>query len=269
MLIIFTDLDGTLIDHFDYSYKPVKQLLKKIKSPIVFCTSKTKAETEYFQKKLKIKHPFIVENGAAIYIPKKYFNFNFKYNRKTRKYFVIELGTKIEKLNKVLKKIKVQGNKSYGIPKIKSFLDMSIEELMIETNLTRNLARRAQKREYDIPFKIMHHKKQDTFIIKEKIKEAGYKFTKGGRFAHITGNNDKGKAVRVLLNLYKKQFKDINSIALGDSENDFPMLKMVDRGYLVQKPDRTYASNKFIKAKGIGPEGWKNIITKYLNKNKY
>lgn len=246
MLIIFTDLDGTLIDHFDYSYKKVKPLIKKIKSPLIFCTSKTREETEYFQKKLKIKHPFIVENGGAIYIPKKYFNFDFKYTKEIRKYFIIELGTRAEKLNKVLKRIKG----------IKTFFDMKIEELMIETSLTKTMAKRARKREYDIPFKILCNKNE----IKQKIKKAGYNFTQGGRFAHITGKNDKGKAVKILIKLYKKQFKKINSIAIGDSENDFPMLKTVNKGYLVQKPDKTYSSNKFLKAKGIGPEGWKKII---------
>jgi len=255
MLIIFTDLDGTLIDHHDYSYKQVKPLLKKIKSPIVFCTSKTREETEYFQKKLKIKHPFVVENGGAIYIPKKYFDFSFKHDKETKKYYIIELGTGAEKLNKILKKIKG----------IKSFLDMNIEELMIETGLTRSKAKKAQKREYDIPFRIIHGKKQ----VKEKIKKSGYNFTQGGRFAHITGKNDKGKAVKILQKLYKKQFRKITSIALGDSENDFPMLRAANKGYLVQKPDKTYASDKFLKAKGIGPEGWKNTISKLLNKNRH
>ena len=81
-LIIFTDLDGTLLDLDTYSFKKAKPALKLIKKEnkkekniaVVPCTSKTAEETKFYLKKLKIKEPFIVENGGAIYIPKGYFS---------------------------------------------------------------------------------------------------------------------------------------------------------------------------------------------------
>ena len=47
-LIIFTDLDGTLLD-FRYSYKeavPALNLIRKKNIPLIICSSKTRAEIE-------------------------------------------------------------------------------------------------------------------------------------------------------------------------------------------------------------------------------
>ena len=57
--LIFTDLDGTLLDYKTYSYKKASKalsLIKKDKIPLIFCTSKTKAEIEYYGKELNNKH---------------------------------------------------------------------------------------------------------------------------------------------------------------------------------------------------------------------
>ena len=75
-ILLFTDLDGTLIDHHTYSPSIAKKALKKLEEkdvPVVFCSSKTFAEQLHLQKKLGINHPFIVENGSAIAIPQGYF----------------------------------------------------------------------------------------------------------------------------------------------------------------------------------------------------
>jgi len=74
--VIFTDLDGTLLDAETYSYeaaRPALAMLKKRQIPVVLCTSKTRAETEAIARRLGLKHPFIVENGGAIFIPQGYF----------------------------------------------------------------------------------------------------------------------------------------------------------------------------------------------------
>ena len=86
--IIFTDLDGTLLDHNTYSFKkafPALRIIKKKKIPLIICTSKTKGEIEHYRKKLKNNHPFVSENGGAIFIPKDYFDFKFRYSFKKGK----------------------------------------------------------------------------------------------------------------------------------------------------------------------------------------
>ncbi|SFM62102.1 HAD hydrolase family protein [Methanolobus profundi] len=60
--IVFTDQDGTLVDHDTDSYEaalPAIGMLKEKGIPLVFCTSKTKAEIEVYVDELDTGHPFI------------------------------------------------------------------------------------------------------------------------------------------------------------------------------------------------------------------
>lgn len=71
--VIYTDLDGTLLDHHSYSHNPALPALKQAKSvdaPVIPVTSKTRAELTKLREAIGLDGPFIVENGAAIYIPK-------------------------------------------------------------------------------------------------------------------------------------------------------------------------------------------------------
>ena len=257
--LIFTDLDGTLLDYKTYSYRKALKslsLIKKNKIPLIFCTSKTKAEIEYYRKKLNNKHPFISENGAAIFIPKKYFDFRFKFNKENKKYFIIEYGTDIKKLKKGLDKIKKE-------VKLRSFVDMTAKEISKETNLPLNKAKLAKKRDYIIPFQILDKGKEK--LVKKIIIKNGFNFTKGARYFYIMGNNNKGKAVKTLTSLYKKQFKKkITTYAFGDSRNDFEMLEAADYGFLVKKFNNKYLSSKYKKADGIGPAGFNKEVLKII-----
>lgn len=250
--VIFTDLDGTLIDRDTYSYKAARGALNLIKSkkiPLVICTSKTRAEIEYYRKKLRNKDPFISENGGAIFIPRGYFKFRFKYNKKDNKYYIIKLGTEYKKLIAVMKKIK--NNNIIG------FNDMSVKEIAEDTGLSLNQAKLAKKREFDEAFKILEKRKK---TILKLIKKHNLNYTMGGRYYHLMGKSDKGKAVKILTRLFKRGFGKVKTVGLGDSENDFEMLDKTDVGYLVQRNNGSYASEKYKKGKGIGPVGWNKII---------
>lgn len=252
--IIFSDLDGTLLDHENYSYEKAKnslELLKKEEIPLIFCTSKTRAEIELWREKIGNKDPFVSENGGGIFIPKSYFPFDILYDKKRKNYFIINLGTNYRRLKKIIKLLRKKFE-------IKSFLDMSIEEIVKDADLDLRQAELAKKREYVIPFKILN-KDQEKQVI-EYIKNQDLNVTKGGRYYHLMGNNNKGEAVKILSQLYKKKFGDIYTVGIGDSENDFAMLDVVDSPYLVMKKDGSYASSKYTLAGGVGPAGWRKVI---------
>jgi mannosyl-3-phosphoglycerate phosphatase len=261
MKIIFTDLDGTLLDHNTYSYKKAEDALVYInenKIPLVICTSKTASEIEYWRKKIDNKHPFISENGGGIFIPKSYFHFDFMYHKKTNEYYIIELGTNYEHLMSTIKKLKNDFN-------IISFDDMTVEEIAEDAGLSLAHAKLAKNRDYDIPFKLINPEQEQLLI--NEIKKRNLHYTKGGRYYHLMGDNNKGEAVKILSYLYKKNFNEnILSIGIGDSENDFSMLDAVDKAFLVKKIDGSYASESFQKADGIGPEGWAIVINNELIK---
>ena len=76
--LIFTDLDGTLLDHENYSFGANKKTISTIinnKNEIIFNTSKTFSECKKLLKELKLSNmPFSTENGAVLYFPKIRFN---------------------------------------------------------------------------------------------------------------------------------------------------------------------------------------------------
>ncbi|MBW2990366.1 HAD-IIB family hydrolase [Candidatus Woesearchaeota archaeon] len=260
-IIIFSDLDGTLLDHDTYSFEKAKhalKLIKKNKVPLVLCTSKTFAETEHYQKLLDINEPFIVEDGGGIYIPKDYFKDEFECLEK-KGYLVVELGTDYKKLREALKDIKEQEELD-----IIGFGDMSPEEIAEDTGLTLEQAKLAAEREYDEPFKLV---KGDENKLKELIEQKGLKLIKGGRYYHITGGNDKGKAVGLLTDFFRIKYEaqGVSTIGIGDSENDFAMLDKAEIAYLVQRPDESYASEKYLKAQGVGPKGWSWVVKEVVS----
>ena len=69
-IIIFTDLDGSLLHRETFKFDKIKKyLLKLIKKNIFIIpnSSKTRREIENFNKELKKNLTFVSENGSAIY----------------------------------------------------------------------------------------------------------------------------------------------------------------------------------------------------------
>jgi len=223
--IIFTDLDGTLLDRQAYTFEPALPALRILREkgiPLILSSSKTRAEIELYRKKLENEHPFISENGGAVFIPKIYFSFPFPYDRESEDYFILELGTFYPVILEILESIK----KETGI-KITGFSDVTEKELTSLSGLSLEEATFAKKREYDEPF-ILEGGNREVEIIKRSIGKKGMNYVWGGKFHHILGKNDKGKAVKILKELYENEFFSISTIGIGDSLNDLPMLMAVD-----------------------------------------
>ena len=65
------------------------------------------------------------------------------------------------------------------------------------------------------------------------------KITRAGRFFHLTGGSDKGRAARVLMGLFEAAGRRLSSIGLGDAPNDLTMLAAVQQPIVIPRPDRT------------------------------
>jgi mannosyl-3-phosphoglycerate phosphatase len=264
-LIIFSDLDSTLLDSKTYSWKaagPALDLIKKKAIPLILCSSKTRGEIESLRKHLNNHDPFISENGGGVFVPDGYFEFSFSFHNKVTDYRVIELGTSYSKLRETLQMITQQTGTD-----VKGYGDLSASEIAAQTGLSLEEARLAKQREYDEPFVLAGSDKQKKRVL-QLIEQKGLHWTKGSRYYHLMGSNDKGKAVKILVDLFKKKYRNVTTIGIGDSLNDLPMLKVVDYPILVQKPGGLYEElpeqNRFMKAEGVGPEGWRKAIIKLL-----
>ncbi len=264
-LAIFSDLDGTLLDSKTYSWKsagPALDLIKKKAIPLILCSSKTRAEIEALRRQLDNHDPFISENGGGVFIPDGYFNFLFYFHKRIDGYRIIEFGTPYPRLRKVLLSIA----KETGAH-VRGYGDMSHSEIADQTGLSLKEARLAKRREYDEPFILKGDDEQKQQVL-QHIEQQGLSWTKGSRYYHLMGSNDKGKAVRILADLFQQKFREIITVGLGDSPNDLPMLSVVDYPVLVQKPGGRYEDSIFlsglIKAEGVGPAGWKMAILNLL-----
>src|SRR4051794_3392531 len=94
-LLVLSDLDGTLLDHTTYAFDAARAALERLRDarvPLVLCTSKTRAEVEPLRAALDNAHPFIVENGGAVYVPVGYFPFGIEGAERRGDYAVVPLG---------------------------------------------------------------------------------------------------------------------------------------------------------------------------------
>jgi len=271
--IIFTDLDGTLLDK-RYSFSDALPALNKIKKrgiPLIICTSKTRAEIEFYRKKLSMNEPFISENGGGIFIPEGYFH-NLNFDRRINHYCVIELGENYNKIRRALKEIQKEIQNSVRC-KIIGFGDMDVKEIMKICGLDKRSAELSKMREYDEPFIICRNKNKDDWNDKNEerilkmIEERGLNYTKGSLFYHIMKGNDKGKAVRRLVKIFRDNGFHGKTIALGDGYNDIPMLENVDIPVLIKRLDGSFIdfhAENLIKSNAIGPKGWNEVMLKII-----
>jgi len=270
-LIVFTDLDGSLLDGTTYSYEaatPALAALREQGIPLVLVSSKTRAEMEPLRQRLDHRDPFIVENGGAVYVPHGLFGFPLERMRTRSPYQVIELGLPYQMLRDVLKQIE----EAVETP-LQGFGDLSVEAIMQVTGLPHADAILAKQREYDEPYLLQGPQALIEEVCRQ-IVTRGLRWTKGGRLFHLMGENDKGEAASQLLRCYHRQQRmsgqaeRIETVGIGDSINDAPLLAMVDYPILVQQPDGSYDPDihlsGMIRAPGIGPVGWNEAVLELL-----
>ncbi len=266
-LVIFTDLDGTLLDRDTYSFEPALPALRLIEQnriPLILTSSKTRAEIEFYRAQLQMDHPFISENGGAAFIPRDYFSFSFPYNSESGEHSVLEFGTSHPKIVEVLDSI----NKETGI-RIRGFSDLTEKDLACLCGLSIKEAAFSRKREYDEPF-LIEGGEREVETVRKKIKEKGMNYAWGGRFHHIFGNNDKGKAVKIMKKLFENEYFSITTLGIGDSSNDLPMLLAVDHPIFLKEKDALFPEipstiQNVTIIEGTGPQVWNRAILRVLS----
>lgn len=265
-LIIFTDLDGTLLDLNSYSYRGAERALSKIKArniPLIFCSSKTRMEQAFYQTELEIKDPFIVENGGAIFIRKDYFDFEYEHQKSDAKYQIIEIGMPYKRIREKLIKIRNENGLKFN-----GYGDMSVDEVSALTGLDWEAAKRAMTREYSETINFMDSV-EELQKFRLALQKRDLQCSHGGRLQTVTAtSNDKGQAVRILKTMYLKAFSSIKTVGIGDAMNDLPLLSEVDLPILLQRPEENWQElnlPNLLKIPGGGPEVWVRIISGLLD----
>jgi mannosyl-3-phosphoglycerate phosphatase len=268
--IIYTDLDGTFLDEKNYSFLESLTALRVAQErgvPVIFCSSKTRAEIEHLRRAAEVDDPFIVENGGAIYAPERYFPFSIDDSMSLDGYDVIELGESYSGLVAIFRMLRA-GPPNFDIV---GFSDLTAKEMALECSMTLDEAERAKARGYTEPFRFSDITPEKIDIFLERIRQSGRQFSVGGRYHHLQGNYDKGQAVEILTRLYYRVYGKITTIGIGDSPNDFPMLAKVDFPIIVKRPSGDHNPELVAQVpqarltEGIGPRGWAEAVMRLAN----
>ncbi len=265
--IVFSDLDGTLLDHLSYSYAPANDalaFLQKNSIPLILVSSKTRPEMMAYQNSMHLEGtPFVVENGAAIYTKPGYFPMEPD-SDDIEGLWCYRFGPSFERITEILQIISEENDYA-----IQGFHNTSESEIQEMTGLGERQTKMALQREYSVPLFFDDKAKR---ILVQEIEKYNLNILFGGRFMHLLGKSNKGDALRFLVNSYKSKFPGVNykSIALGDSPNDFDMLAAADYPVLIKRHDGTFADipqiKNLIRSEGIGPVGWNERVLALLRR---
>ena len=260
-IIIFTDLDGTLLDRDTFKFDKIFDYLKDLILKDIYIipnSSKTRKEVEVFNKELDENLSFVVENGAAIY------NLNLINSSFPEKISLSRENNEILKIfeNNISNKFKSKCKfiKNLGISKQIEVLGLPKEKINASLN-----------REYSIPL-LFEGSKSDKINLFKSVNDAGLSLQEGGRVINLCDKVSKSQAMKNIVKVFKKVTKEkLLTIGVGDNYNDLDMLKNSDIPCLVFNDKFTLEKiniKNCLVSKKPAPEGWEEVIKLALDKIK-
>lgn len=267
-IIVFTDLDATLLDATTYSWQPAGNALDALRrrdGALVLVSSKTFTEMEPLHRDLNFQHPCIVENGGGIAALSGSPEVGHLSDLLTavqpleRGDFVLfPLGNPYAELVDALDAIAAETGCA-----LRGFSAMTDREVARLTGLSMRDAKKARRRDFDEPFLMADPALAAVERVHRAASRRGLSIVRGGRFWHLIGHGGKGNAVALVQEAHQRQFPDTFYVGLGDSPNDFSFLELMDLPVLVgvQNDDplpRSLAGA--LRISKAGPQGWNEAI---------
>jgi len=250
-LIIFTDLDGTLINHETYSHaaaQPALDAMRRNHVPLIMASSKTAAEIAALRFELGFGHcPAIVENGAGILEPD---------------------GTGSAADNQAYLRLREILN---ALPadlraKYRGFGDCTVAEVAEMTGLTIEAAQLAVQRQFSEPG-VWSGSPQELEHFETLLAEQGISTKRGGRFLTLSFGADKAQRMKEITARYVTQGARPKTVALGDAPNDAAMLEAADIGVIVANSHGAAmprlageAEGRITRTEKEGPQGWNHAV---------
>ncbi len=269
-LMIVSDLDGTLLDHHTYDFSPAIPLMSTLQSQgveVVFCTSKTFSEVIHLRQAMNNRSAFIVENGAAVYLSKSDFPVAPAQSEDRGEFWCRSFCPPRSHWLQLLQQAQPRFGRCF-----QGFSTLSVEQVAQLTGLSHIEATRAQLREYGEPLDWLGSDEELTEFT-QWFQAQGATILSGGRFVHVAGDADKGRAltwlVEVTEGLQQQGKGAVTTIALGDSANDVAMLEVADYAVCVRSPIKDFPSlaptAKVYRTRDTGPTGWVEGVQYWLS----
>ncbi len=252
--LVFTDLDGTLLDD-GYDLEAAAQAINALHKEgvaVVPVSSKTLPELATLAAYIDVPTPWVFENGAGIAWPEDLApagTFTHQHGR------AIELeGPGYAAICDTLTKLRRREGYDFA-----GFADMSVLEVANATGLTTQGAQEAKQRLASEP--IQWH--DSTEMLEEftaALAQHELLIVAGGRFLHVMPLANKGKAAKRVRNVYRYiHGRPRRTVACGDSPNDLPLFKVADVCVVCPGRDGDYLpvpEVPAVQAKAAGPVGW-------------
>ncbi|MEA3406313.1 MAG: HAD-IIB family hydrolase [Pseudomonadota bacterium] len=248
---IFSDLDGTLLNHHTYAYEAVLPLLTQLADrniPVILNSSKTLSELEVWKQRLSLKTPMIAENGGVI-----------RYDDGETMHTKL-IGKPYSEIRSFIKHLR-----KFNGWQFEGFGDWTVAEVMNHTQLKINDAVHAKEREVSEPI-LWNDSEESLARFKNALSAEGLTLKKGGRFYHVMALHDKADAMQFLEG--NKAFgcgQACTTIALGDGGNDLAMLEYADIAVVMPPANGAPLQvESAIYSKLEAPQGWVESIESIL-----
>jgi mannosyl-3-phosphoglycerate phosphatase len=210
-VIVFVDIDSAPAPRPDDADRLAAALesLAADRITLVFCTHRTRAEVESVRQSLGVFHPFICENGAAIFVPGRYFGHDLEHARNVGGYQAIEFAAPydrvVDTLHRLADRVSVE---------VLGFSDMSVEDVARECGVSLLDGRLAKLREYGEPFRLLAPNPVDERRLLKALYNAGLTCIRRGAFHHASNVQSTNAAVATLTSLYRVALGSIVTVGL-------------------------------------------------------
>lgn len=268
--VIYSDLDGTLLDHHSYSAEAAKDTLAKLREkgiPVIPCTSKTAAETLAISAQLELDGPMIVENGAAVWIPTQWGLSRTEIAINEGDMWCHGFGLPRAMIRRQLAILSVEWGNRY-----QSLSDLTDQQVMSLTGLDAHSARLAKQRHF-CETVVWLGTPADRVAFAQQVRALDLHCVQGGRFVHILSSGGKAEAMTWLhqkICAERLGFDEALSISAGDAENDRELLQVTDLALLVRSPVHEPPTLKraggLVISDQLGPAGWSEGIETLLER---
>ena len=260
-IIIFTDLDGSLLDKNTFEFDEIEDYFRELISlgiKIIPNSSKTEAELSDFNNRYNLNLSFIAENGSSIH------GLNLMHKNLPEKIILSRSADEIYNVynQKITPELKA---------KITFILRLKLKERKEIFGLPLDKMRLAVKRDHSIPIQFNGTEIEKNEFIKI-MNDSGLTIQTGGRIMNICDNVNKSKAMSKTMELINKEIdNEIITIGVGDNQNDIDMLKHSDYPCLVK--NNSFDSSllnidNLIKSTEPSPRGWADVIKTAIQKIK-
>ncbi|MFK7894029.1 MAG: HAD-IIB family hydrolase [Granulosicoccus sp.] len=239
--VVFTDLDGTLLDHETYDYSAALPALKALQDrgiPVILASSKTGAEMRKLRQALQLQRwPAIVENGAGELAPGD--------DADTGAHEYQQLRSMLAQIPVALRAL------------FHGFGDMRVEEIAQITGLDNQSASLAKQRAYTEPGCFKGSDEQYRQFA-SALEQHGISVRKGGRFSTLSFGRSKADGMRHIAKRLQATF----TVALGDAPNDREMLLAATQAIIVHNTHATSPGDipGAIVTERAGPAGWNEAM---------